>query len=92
MKNGTIVEQGTHDELVSSKGEYARLIDTFHGTQEAEEEDVNEVIPPRDEDERQTEEESQDKISEHKGEEDGRVEEEEATEVGADCLQFLLIT
>ncbi|XP_022098722.1 multidrug resistance-associated protein 5-like [Acanthaster planci] len=31
MRDGTIAEQGTHEDLMAAGGEYARLIDTFHG-------------------------------------------------------------
>ncbi|XP_038050343.1 multidrug resistance-associated protein 5-like isoform X2 [Patiria miniata] len=37
MRDGAISEQGTHDQLIAANGEYARLIDTFHGRGDEEE-------------------------------------------------------
>ncbi|XP_022098589.1 multidrug resistance-associated protein 5-like isoform X2 [Acanthaster planci] len=83
MRDGKIAEQGTHDGLVAAGSEYARLIDTFHGKGEDDEEDVNEAIPEikHDDENMNKEESSQAEISEHKEEADEETEEKEETEV-----------
>ncbi|KAK3604648.1 hypothetical protein CHS0354_007191 [Potamilus streckersoni] len=41
MKYGRIIETGTHDDLMSTDGEYANLIQTFYTQQEG-----DEKLPP----------------------------------------------
>ncbi len=88
MRDGAIAEQGTHDQLSQADMEYARLLETFHGKGENDEEDVCDDIPPK-------EEEGGDKVAEDVGdevkehqEEDVNDSVEEDEEVAEVCKQI----
>ena len=89
MRDGAIAEQGTHDSLIQADMEYARLLETFHGKGEEDEEDVNDDIPPKEEDivDDKVMADAGDEIKEHQDEDvnDGVEEDKEVTEV---CKQF----
>ncbi|XP_033637668.1 multidrug resistance-associated protein 5-like [Asterias rubens] len=85
MRDGAIAEQGTHDSLIQADMEYARLLETFHGKGEEDEEDVNDDIPPKEEDivDDKVMADAGDEIKEHQDEDvnDGVEEDKEVTEV-----------